>query len=245
MKILVETVISACNAEYGLVALSGRVGAEAEAGEPTEATSDAALIAEHRAAAKAGLPRASARVLTRSRARSGGSADDSPVGVMTVARAGNPFSPSERDVFLYLVGQAAASIENIALHELVAEQAVTDELTGLPNQRAFREVMDKEGARAQRFGHDLSLLILDIDDFKRVNDTHGHLQGDDVLRAIGRVLERRVARDRRAGALRRRGVRRRPAGDGPRRARSSSAERIRVADRGRADPAVDGAGRSR
>ena len=112
----------------------------------------------------------------------------SPVGAMTIARAGRPFSPTEREVFLYLVGQAAASVENVALHELVSEQAVTDDLTGLANNRAFRDLIEKEAARAQRFGHDLSLLILDVDNFKRVNDTYGHPQGDAVLRAIGRIL---------------------------------------------------------
>ena len=111
-----------------------------------------------------------------------------PVGAMTIARAGRPFNSNEREVFLYLVGQAAASVENVALHELVSEQAVTDDLTGLANNRAFRELMEREAARAQRFGHDLSLLILDIDDFKRVNDTYGHPQGDAVLRAVGRIL---------------------------------------------------------
>ena len=60
--------------------------------------------------------------------------------------------PSEREVFLYLVGQAAASVENVALHELVSEQAVTDDLTGLANGRAFRDRMEKEAARAVRFG---------------------------------------------------------------------------------------------
>jgi diguanylate cyclase (GGDEF)-like protein len=107
---------------------------------------------------------------------------------MTVARIGEPFGASEREVFLYLVGQASASIENVALHELVSSQAVTDELTGLANNRRFREWIENEGARAQRFGHELSLLMLDVDDFKRVNDTYGHLQGDEVLRVLGRIL---------------------------------------------------------
>ena len=107
---------------------------------------------------------------------------------MTVGRAGRPFTPAEREVFLYLVGQAAASVENIALHELVSEQAVTDDLTELANNRAFREQIDREAARAVRFGLDLSLLILDLDDFKSVNDTYGHPQGDAVLWTIGRIL---------------------------------------------------------
>ena len=83
----------------------------------------------------------------------------------------------------------SSSIENIALHELVAEQAVTDELTGLSNNRRFRELISKEAARAERFGHELSLIMLDIDDFKQINDTYGHLQGDKVLRMVGRVLQ--------------------------------------------------------
>jgi len=70
----------------------------------------------------------------------------------------------------------------------VSEQAVTDELTGLSNNRRFRELISKEAARAQRFGHELSLIMLDIDDFKQINDTYGHLQGDKVLRMVGRVL---------------------------------------------------------
>jgi diguanylate cyclase (GGDEF)-like protein len=110
------------------------------------------------------------------------------VGVMTIARQGDPFTAAERDVFLYLLGQVSSSIENIALHELVSEQAITDELTGLSNNRRFRKLIEKEAERAARFDHELSLIILDIDDFKQINDTYGHLQGDEVLRMIGRVL---------------------------------------------------------
>jgi diguanylate cyclase (GGDEF)-like protein len=190
LGILIETAVSACEADYGLVALSGSVGAEAESGDASEALSDAALAAEHQAVRSGGVAEAQsdgAYALASSLGKL--APDDAPVGAMTVARMERPFSASERRVFLYLVGQAAASVENIALHELVSEQAVTDELTGLPNHRAFREAMAKEAARAQRFRHDLSLLILDIDDFKQVNDTHGHLQGDAVLRAVGRIVD--------------------------------------------------------
>jgi diguanylate cyclase (GGDEF)-like protein len=81
-----------------------------------------------------------------------------------------------------------------SLHDAVAEQAVTDELTGLSNPRRFRELIRKEAGRASRFGRPLSLLMIDLDDFKRVNDEHGHPQGDDVLRAIAEVL-RNEARD--------------------------------------------------
>ena len=77
----------------------------------------------------------------------------------------------------------------MALHELVSEQAVTDDLTGLANGRAFRDRMEKEAARAVRFRHEVSLLMLDIDDFKKVNDTYGHPSGDEVLRAICRILK--------------------------------------------------------
>ncbi len=111
-----------------------------------------------------------------------------PIGALTVARPGLPFNSNEREVFLYLVGQAASSVENVALHELVSEQAVTDDLTALANKRAFRQVMNREAARAARFGHALSVVIVDIDDFKRVNDTYGHLQGDAVLRTVGLIL---------------------------------------------------------
>ena len=112
------------------------------------------------------------------------------VGVMTIARAGRAVHrrPSATSSSTWS-DRSSSSIENIALHELVSEQAVTDELTGLSNNRRFRELISKEAARAERFGHELSLIMLDIDDFKQVNDTYGHLQGDEVLRMVGRVLD--------------------------------------------------------
>ncbi len=73
-------------------------------------------------------------------------------------------------------------------HEEVSEQAATDVLTGLANRRRFRELLAKEAERSRRFGRPVSLLMIDIDDFKRVNDAHGHPQGDEVLRMVGRLL---------------------------------------------------------
>lgn len=189
LAILVETAVGTSEADYGLIALSGHVGAEAEYGDASEDVQEAALAAEQRALRQAGPVEdvhGNAFALASSLGHIGQTG--TPVGVMTVARAGRPFDANEREVFLYLVGQAAASVENLALHELVSQQAVTDDLTGLANKRSFREFMDREASRAARFGHDLSVLILDIDNFKGVNDTYGHLQGDEVLRAIGRIL---------------------------------------------------------
>jgi diguanylate cyclase (GGDEF)-like protein len=109
-------------------------------------------------------------------------------GVVTVARKGSPFSPEQRELFHYLAGQAAVSIENVGLHETVERQAVTDELTGLFNRRRFQEAMATEVERARRFQQPLGLVLLDIDNFKLVNDTYGHQQGDLVLREVAKVL---------------------------------------------------------
>jgi diguanylate cyclase (GGDEF)-like protein len=74
------------------------------------------------------------------------------------------------------------------LHDRVAEQAVTDPLTGLWNRRRMVETLDFEVERAGRFGHELSFLILDVDDFKQINDAIGHLQGDEVLEYVAEAV---------------------------------------------------------
>jgi diguanylate cyclase (GGDEF)-like protein len=119
---------------------------------------------------------------------------DQVVGIVSVARGDRAFTHSERELFSYLTNQASVSVENVDLHETVQRQAVTDELTGLFNHRRFQEVMTAEVERARRYGHELGLIMLDIDNFKSVNDTHGHLTGDNVLRAVARVL-RQSSRD--------------------------------------------------
>ena len=110
------------------------------------------------------------------------------LGVLTIARDDEPFSDAERELFSYLAGQAALSLENVGLHETIQRQAVTDELTGLSNHRRFQEIMTDEVERVRALRQDLGLMMLDIDDFKRVNDNYGHQQGDVVLREVARVL---------------------------------------------------------
>jgi diguanylate cyclase (GGDEF)-like protein len=116
------------------------------------------------------------------------------VGVVSIAREGRDFDDGEYDLFAYLAGQAAVSIENVDLHETISKQAVTDELTGLYNLRHFHDSLDAELERQRRFGTEVGLVILDIDDFKRVNDTYGHQQGDLVLIEVARAL-RNLSRD--------------------------------------------------
>jgi diguanylate cyclase (GGDEF)-like protein len=70
------------------------------------------------------------------------------------------------------------------LHNRVEEQAITDPLTGLWNRRHMAQTLEQEVSRAGRFGHPISLIILDVDDFKKINDQEGHLQGDMVLEKV-------------------------------------------------------------
>jgi diguanylate cyclase (GGDEF)-like protein len=114
---------------------------------------------------------------------------DQVVGIVSVARGDEAFTHGERELFAYLTNQASVSVENVDLHETVQRQAVTDELTSLFNHRRFQEVMSVEVERARRYGQEMGLIMLDIDNFKEVNDTYGHLQGDLVLREVARVLK--------------------------------------------------------
>jgi len=80
-------------------------------------------------------------------------------------------------------------------YETVYSMMVTDGLTGVSNKRFFEEVIDRELSRSQRHNRPLSLAILDIDHFKKVNDTHGHLAGDAVLRELCRRMRGAIRRD--------------------------------------------------
>jgi diguanylate cyclase (GGDEF)-like protein/PAS domain S-box-containing protein len=87
--------------------------------------------------------------------------------------------------FAELVAVAIANAQTLAT---LAEQAATDPMTGLANHRTFHEVLRMETERAFRHGRVLSVALFDVDHFKWVNDTHGHLTGDEVLAAVAHLL---------------------------------------------------------
>jgi diguanylate cyclase (GGDEF)-like protein len=116
------------------------------------------------------------------------------LGALSIARRARPFDRTEAELLEYLAGQAVVSIENANLHETVERQAVTDELTGLANVRAFWAILGRELERTRRFQSSLGLVMIDIDDFKQVNDRYGHQRGDEVLAHVADVL-RRLSRD--------------------------------------------------
>jgi len=84
--------------------------------------------------------------------------------------------------------QAAAVIKNAIVFEKTKEASLTDPLTGLPNTRFMVAYLTRELARAERLGAEVSLIVMDVDEFKAINDTHGHNVGDRALREISQVL---------------------------------------------------------
>jgi diguanylate cyclase (GGDEF)-like protein len=107
-----------------------------------------------------------------------------------VSIGGTPLSADaeeQMERFAELVGMAIANTE---ARELLVRQASTDPLTGLAHHGAFHEALADEARRAERYGHPLSLAVIDLDHFKAVNDAHGHSTGDDVLREVAGRLRR-------------------------------------------------------
>ena len=98
----------------------------------------------------------------------------------------------EEAFFKIVVKQAFVIIENSWLYNKVKELAITDSLTGIYNHGFLYECLCKEYARAERYKLPLSFLMMDVDHFKKVNDTYGHLQGDTVLCKISQILKNNI-----------------------------------------------------
>ena len=105
----------------------------------------------------------------------------------------NPnLDPSELSFKTTFAGQLGLSIANIKLREALRTQSIRDALTGLYNRRFLEETLDREVRRAARGAQSLGLLMIDLDHFKKFNDTYGHDAGDAVLRETGQFLAKGI-----------------------------------------------------
>jgi diguanylate cyclase (GGDEF)-like protein len=91
-----------------------------------------------------------------------------------------------------LIRQLIVLLDNVRLYKEMERLAITDSLTGLYNRHFFNETFEREVERARRHNNSLSVLLMDIDDFKIYNDIYGHLRGDEVLRTIASVLKQQL-----------------------------------------------------
>ena len=105
-------------------------------------------------------------------------------------RGPQAFIEEDAQVAELFSGQVAIALDNSRRVEQMEKQAITDQLTGLYNRRAFADMAGKEVGRARRYQRPLALILFDIDHFKNVNDTHGHLVGDHVLRVLTELVTR-------------------------------------------------------
>jgi len=116
--------------------------------------------------------------------------DQQVVGVLTLgSRDEYHFKKKDMTLALILASQAAVAIHNARVYERSKEQGKRDELTRVYNYRGFEEILNKKFGEAENTGGHLSLLLLDIDHFKQVNDRYGHLAGNEVLRHLASQLQ--------------------------------------------------------
>jgi len=116
---------------------------------------------------------------------------DNIVGVLNLADKtdGSEFTKEDIvliELFSQLVG---ASLGNIKMFEKIQHQAIRDGLTGLYNHKRFYEILERELWRNRRYGGQISLIMIDIDDLKKVNDAHGHRAGDKVIKKVSSKIQ--------------------------------------------------------
>ncbi|MGH9299539.1 MAG: diguanylate cyclase, partial [Acidimicrobiales bacterium] len=116
------------------------------------------------------------------------SLDGPPHGLITVCRERRDFSEDDLELLRTLANQATLAMANVSMHFDIRRQAVTDDLTGLATHGRFQDLLSAEMDEVRRYHYPVGLLMLDIDDFKAVNDLHGHQQGDLVLRRVAETL---------------------------------------------------------
>ena len=117
---------------------------------------------------------------------------ESQLGVLNVeSRDENAFSPQDVLIMSTLADLLATALHNAFVFQKLQQQSITDGLTGIKTRRFFFEALTSEWKRASRSGRPFSVVLVDLDKFKEVNDSLGHLEGDLVLARVGRLLEQK------------------------------------------------------
>jgi diguanylate cyclase (GGDEF)-like protein len=115
------------------------------------------------------------------------------IGVLTVVRADkNAFTPTDRQSLQSISSQIAVAYDRCKLYTRTKELAVRDELTGAYNRRHFQQMLELELKRAERYKRHVTLLMIDVDHFKKFNDTYGHLKGDELLKKLTKLLKKNL-----------------------------------------------------
>ena len=113
-------------------------------------------------------------------------------GVLNVeSQSDDAFTPQDVLVMRTLADLLATALHNAFVFQQLQQQSITDGLTGIKTRRFFWEALTSEWKRASRSGRPFSVVLMDLDKFKEVNDTKGHLEGDLVLARVGRLLEQK------------------------------------------------------
>ena len=116
-------------------------------------------------------------------------------GVLTIeSDAEDAFDDDDVRLLSTLSAQVAVALHQSRMFAETERMAVTDALTGLYNYRYFHERLHSEMGRSARYNHPLALVMIDLDNFKKVNDRFGHLKGDEVLREVARTIRRNTRR---------------------------------------------------
>jgi diguanylate cyclase (GGDEF) domain len=124
-----------------------------------------------------------------------GDAGENILGCIVIGRRGrNSFSETERNLAGIMSQEAAKAISNSLTYLKIKELAIKDGLTGLYNHRHFQEMLSHALARSDRFPEKVSLLLIDVDNLKQINDTHGHKAGDMVLASVGLAISESLRR---------------------------------------------------
>jgi len=117
------------------------------------------------------------------------SSDGQTIGVLVTDHGAEEASPEDQELIRLFAGQAAVAIRNAQRYEVTLQMATLDSMTGLYNRNYFQSVYQAERERARRFGRFLSVLIVDVNNLKDINDRFGHTEGDRLIQAAARLLK--------------------------------------------------------